>query len=899
MRPGHPFIKHVAAILAAALFLFGPGLAWAAWQPSEDDSLLLELRSGSYRLGDTLRGYQKPDGVCVDLADVIQSMDLPIRIDRKSRRATGWVFAEEERIVVDRDSSAVQTMNRTAALTASDVVDTPEGWCVDIRTLSRWFGITFRADMSNLAVVIEADRPLPFLQAIERRSRAARLRPAMADFDLGKMQRAELPYKSWRTPSVDVMMNAGFQSGKGGSDRSLRYEIYASGEVLGASADARLASDDDGVPDSLRLRAYRFDPEGALLGPLEATQVAGGDVESFAGALTGQSAVGRGFFVSNRPLSRPSRFSTTTLRGELPAGWDAELYVNGQLMAFQSDRSDGRYEFPDVELRFGSNLLEVVLYGPQGQVRRDRTEIPVGPASIPAGKTWYWAGALQKGRDLLDFHGPFRDPLTGWRWGVGVERGIDRRTTVGAGLQSLVLDGVRHTYAEVTATRAVGPMLIELSGAQQFGPQKSGVRSGQAFQGNALGRIGRINVKAEVLWVNGGYESEIVSDRERRAYGLTLDTDLFLGGLRFPVQASGRKTLARDGTRSSEWLLRSSLLMRGLAVTAELAGKKSHGPSASAIEDGTVLRMLANTAIGRVRLRGNARYRLSGVMRGLEAVSVDGDMDFGPRTNLRGSVEYLNREVTLSAGLSRQFNKLALRADGTVSFRGRLGLALSLAMSFGPDPVEGGWRMSGQKLAQYGNAAVTVFRDENGDGLLGAGEEPVEGVELITASALQQNKTNKAGRAVVDGLRPFAPVVVRVDESSIGDPLLQPKTKGVVVVPRPGIGTEILLPLAPTGEVEGTLLGNDGEARSGVTLELADARGQAMASTVTEFDGYFLFDKVPYGSYRLRVGAASAKALGGGAELGVPVALGRANPSIRTGTVRIAMPPRTQVAAGP
>lgn len=896
MRPGHGLMKRAAAAFAAALFLFGAGPARAAWQPSEDDSLLLELRSGSYRLGDTLRGYQRPNGVCVDLADVIQAMDLPIRLDRKSRRATGWIFAEEERFIIDRDSPTVQIMNKSVALGDSDLIDTPEGWCADLRALSRWFGVIFKADLSNLAVTLEADRPLPFLQAIERKSRAARLRPAKADFDLSKLQRADMPYQQWRMPSVDVMVNAGFQGGGGTKARNLRYELYASGEAFGASVDARFASDEHGVPDTLRVRGYRFDPDGTLLGPLQATQVAAGDVESFAGALTGQSAVGRGFFVSNRPLSRPSRFSTTTLRGELPGGWDAELYVNGQLLAFQSDRGDGRYVFPDVELRFGTNDLMVVLYGPQGQVRRERTEIPVGPASIPAGKTWYWAGALQKGRDLLDFGRGIEDALTGWRWGVGVERGIDKRTTVGAGLQSLMLDGVRHNYAEVTATRAIGPMLLELSGAHQFGQ-----KSGQAFQGSAIGRIGRINVKAEVLWVKGGYESEMVTERERRAYGLTLDTDFYLGGMRVPLQASGRRTVARDGTTASEWLVRSSLMMRGLALTAELAGRRTYGPSASAIDDGTVLRLLGNTGLGRVRLRGNARYRLSGVGRGLEAVSLNGDLNVGSRSDLRGSVEYLanNQEVTFGAGISRQFNMFSLRADGTMSSRGRFGLSLSLAMSFGPDPVDGGWRMSGQKLAQYGHVAVTVFRDENGDGRRGSGEEPVEGVEIVTASALSQARTNKAGRTVVDGLRPFAPMLVRVDESSIGDPLLLPTSKGVVLVPRPGIGTEILLPLAPTGEVEGTLLGVDGEAREGVTLELADARGQAMAKTTTEYDGYFLFDKVPYGNYRLRIGAASAKALGAGAELGVAVSLDRANPTIRAGSVRIAGAAREQVAAGP
>src|SRR3546814_18132484 len=63
----------------------------------------------------------------------------------------------------------------------------------------------------------------------------------------------------------------------------------------------------------------------------------------------------------------PDAFDKTTFRGDLPAGWDAELYRNGQLLAFTSPNGDGRYEFIAVPLQYGSNRFEIVLYGPQGQ----------------------------------------------------------------------------------------------------------------------------------------------------------------------------------------------------------------------------------------------------------------------------------------------------------------------------------------------------------------------------------------------------------------------------------------------------------------------------------------------------------------------------------------------------
>ena len=124
-------------------------------------------------------------------------------------------------------------------------------------------------------------------------------------------------------------MQASWHNSRGAQ---VQYEALASGEALGLSYNARLAGNLDGSP-ALRLKLFRNDPAGGLLGPLGATQFALGDVETQRGGLSGQGGYGRGAFISNRPLNLPGRFGKTTLRGTLPAGWDAELYRNGELRA--------------------------------------------------------------------------------------------------------------------------------------------------------------------------------------------------------------------------------------------------------------------------------------------------------------------------------------------------------------------------------------------------------------------------------------------------------------------------------------------------------------------------------------------------------------------------------------
>ncbi len=114
-----------------------PAIAQAdGWQPSDDDAILLDVRSGPWRVGDGVRGYQTPSGICVDFGDVIMALDLPVRLDKKSRRATGWLFKESRVITVDRDLGAVQIVNNDVRLSKTDIRDTPEGWCVDTATLA-------------------------------------------------------------------------------------------------------------------------------------------------------------------------------------------------------------------------------------------------------------------------------------------------------------------------------------------------------------------------------------------------------------------------------------------------------------------------------------------------------------------------------------------------------------------------------------------------------------------------------------------------------------------------------------------------------------------------------------------------------------------------------------------
>jgi hypothetical protein len=678
-----------------------------------------------------------------------------------------------------------------------------------------------------------------------------------------------------------VVARADYRSGPGTSRLNTKYEVFASGEIARASFDMRLASDEDGVPESLRVRAFRMDPDGGLLGPLKATQIIAGDVDMLSGNLAGSPGVGRGVFLSNRPLQRSDRFGTTILRGTLPLGWDAELYRNGQLLAFQGDSPDGRYEF-EVDLVFGNNLLEVVLYGPQGQIRRETQNIPVGQGAVSPGKMEYWAGVIERDHDLISFGRPPPGLRLGegWQYAAGAQYGLDRRTVIGANAHSLFLDAKRRNYAELNVQRAVGPVLLNLSAAQEFG-------AGRVYRIDLLGKLGKFNIQAESFLTDGAFRSGLVDPNDKSAHSVQVDTIFKLGRTPLPISAGYRRTTQRDGREVNELLTRASLILPRVALTGFVIHRDTQGGNTA--EDGTRVGLLANTRFLGLSARGEATYRLNGAQKGLDSASVTLEKALDDRSDLRLDIEHSTRSgvTEFEAGYVRHFKQLALRGGASVNTRGAIGAALAVSFSFGPDPLDGGWRMSSDKLAQRGQAAVAVFLDENGDGRRSPDEEALEGVGITAGQHGSAAPTNARGHAFVEGLSPYEKVLVSVDESTLPDPFLMPRGKGIVVTPRPGVPAVIELAVAPTGEVEGLITGPEGTPLAGVRLELVDAGGETIAQTLSEYDGFFLFDRVVYGEYRLQLAEDSEKALGTAGDLATGVEVSLEQTVARLGTVRL------------
>ncbi|GAA4008516.1 hypothetical protein GCM10022280_01570 [Sphingomonas swuensis] len=837
-------------VLAAAVSSFGATASApevrVPWNADPDSQYLLDVQIRQKILGEGVRAYPVPGGSCVILGDLAIALDLPIKIDLKARVAEGWAFKEENRLRIDRATATVTYGKRSERLTESVVRDAPDGWCVETAALSRWLGLTMSARTEASVLLLEHEEKLPVERAIERRERAAQLH--RASLDLSGLPKVRLPYRMWRSPSVDVMMDAGVTySAATGTRIDHRASIIAAGEALQMSYEARVGTDRRGLPTNVRLRAYRSDPEAGLLGPLKATHVAFGDVEGLSSPSVGASGSGRGAVVTNRPLLQAVAFDRTQFSGELSAGWDAELYRNGELVAFAPAGSDQRYRFDEVALQYGENRFEILSYGPQGQVRSRIETVTVGPQAVPPGESWYWAGVVDPGRDLLDFRRERGPPSNerGLRAAASFEHGIDQRTSVAALVQTLVVDDQRVTYVEGAVRRSIGPAVAEVALARDD-------TGGLALRGQVLARVGA----ASLSWssfLSRGFAARPEGSAATAEHRLSVDVPLKLSGDRvIPLHGDVRMSERRGGGRTIEANARTSVTISRFNLAALGRWRQTRAGEGFAPTDELEAGLIGSGRIGRVRVRGTTEWQISPESR-LKRAELSGYWSRGGNADWEGALAYesIDRRVRGRLTHVRRFDSLAIA--GTLEAASDGSVAAGLNLTFSLDRGREGWRFSRQSLAGAGSVRAQVFRDRNGNGLRD-GDEKVEQGAFITAGLRPGDRpTGKDGWASVAGLDNYRAVAIGVDTGSLSDPNLVPAKPAQMVVPRPGVSAEVLIPLVGGGAVEGTLLKDGGGAFQGLNLELVDAGGRVVASATSDYDGYFLFERVAAGRYTLRL----------------------------------------------
>jgi len=107
------------------------------------------------------------------------------------------------------------------------------------------------------------------------------------------------------------------------------------------------------------------------------------------------------------------------------------------------------------------------------------------------------------------------------------------------------------------------------------------------------------------------------------------------------------------------------------------------------------------------------------------------------------------------------------------------------------------------------------------------------------------------------------------------------------VVPRPGVPAEVEIGLVGGGDIEGALVKSGGIGFEGLGIELLDASGKVVATAQSDFDGFFLFERVAYGTYRLRLTTETAAVTRVIADLNITASVSADRSVARLGSIHV------------
>lgn len=816
-------------------------------EPSEQNLLLLEMRLGRYIINPDLTGYLHRGGVLLPLNEVMRSLEFAITSNPAAGQADGWFLRENRRFSLDLSRGEVVVEGKVTKFDQQLVFKQIDDIYVDTTLLSKWFPVNFEFTIAQLVITVESREPIPLEERLEREKRAAFLGRGQV---LPKYPRQETPYRLFDWPFIDTSYTVNFENETNkfvGGRTSLM-----SGDLLFMNSELFLAGTNEETATDLRFKMSRKDPDGNLLGPLRVQEISIGDVFTTQVPLVTGGNAGRGVVISSFPLVRASEFDRTTLRGELPIGWQVELYRNEILLNNQvgPDQS-GRYEFVDVPLLFGNNVLKLIFYGPQGQRREEIQRFNAGSELTRPGKQFFRIAANQKSQDLfLLGDDEINKPDGEQRYVAEYERGITRRLSFAGSISSLPFEDTRRNNLSLGLRSALFGTFSRLDATRND-------QGETAFQVTSQAKFFDFNIFAE-----HGQFFDFVSERfSDRADPLETLSRLRVDGLipawllpRIPYSFSATLERLESGRNTYDLSNRLSIFSRGVSLSHNLSTTLSRGGQLAdtTSADGSIL--LSGRIFRRLSLRGTADYTINPEKEFTRA-SITGDYDFTSDFSTRLTVtrSFSQETTSFAFGLNRRFQKLDLGINTTYIDDGTFTVGLNVSFGIGKDPRQKRFHMQSYRMATNGAASARVFHDRNLNGKFDGEDEPLQDVTFRRQRDL---KTDKDGTALITRLSAHRPSNVSVDPGSLEDPFWVLPQEGVELIPRPGRTALLEFPVVSTGEIDGTvwLTHNNIEKEvSNVELQLVDSKGAVTKKSKTTFDGFYLFESVMPGRYTLRV----------------------------------------------
>jgi hypothetical protein len=824
--------------------------------------LLFTVELDGLTLTDGMAAYGRVEDPLLPIGELARLLELDIEVLPAERRVLGRIGEARRSLIIDLNTGTARDGPRVVPLAAEDIVVTPTEIYARTSALQRLLPLKIVADGEALNIEITALELLPIQGRLQRMAR--RREAGQEPQGNNEVLKVETPYGLLSLPAFDMALGVGGQSMT--PHFPLRYDIRIGADALYTGFQGYLGSDETGRLSTARAFFERRSLEGRLLGGLKARSVMAGDVFTPPLSLGPRSVGGRGFAFSTVPLDQTNVFNRIDLRGELPLGYDVELYVNDILRSGQNTPTKGRYEFLSVPLSQGINIVRIVTYGPRGDRSEQTRVVNVGGGQLKKGEATLEVGAVQQDEPLflvrpLD-EAEVRPPGSGGlRVVANANYGLTQFMTIAAG--AALIPGKAKDDLRQLGTIGARTSIFGFATNLDLAYDSTGASA------VSLGLAGEILGVSTILrhaQFQGGFIDEngpgVDLDRAMSSRSeVTFDGNIAIGANVIPVSLRAMQNTYTDGLTDVTGSARASATAKGILFSAGLEYQRLFG---STFSNERLSGYFAGSTFRSYKwqLRSTLDFDVLPKLKA-RALAITADRDISDLATLRFGVgqpldDLRGTNFTAATIFKLRYADVSLTADYNNQDRSwRAGMQVNFGLSY--NPAEGGYQMTRPGPGSGGSMLFEAFLDRNGNGIFDEGDSPVPNVGVDGGE--REAVTGADGRVFLTGVGagPTARVLVNLDNVANNSVQTPPTT--VQFTPRPGSFTTVRYPMRPTGEVMVTisLRRPDGQlvGLSAAQIRLVGDNGH-IAEASTEFDGSVNFQDLPTGTYRLELDPAQA-----------------------------------------
>ena len=818
---------------------------------SEDNLLIFDVQYDKKILNQGITGYGNQTNILLPLSEIANTLDFNIKVYPEKGLAKGWYISENRSFFIDAFNKTCKINDKTQVFPKDSIKVYDDDIYINNKVLGKLFPVDFNVIFSDLVIDIKPREKLPFQEKFDREQKRGILAKNHFTND------PKLPFSSYKhnffsTPFVDVNLESSTTHNSDNRNKT-RYSIISNGDLAYMTSDIYLSGDDKDSIDNVNFKLTKNDQNLLKLGPLHAKSISLGDIKPINFPILGEHPVERGILVNNTDTNKSHEFDTTSFQGTLPPGWEIEVYQNNNLITSKVVGPDGQYDIDNIQVYYGKNNFSLISYGPQGQKKIEKKTIIIGDGLLTKGEGKYQLSLTEKGKKTFNTNNPYKDEDQGSaRLSAQYEHGVSNNFSIGTGVVSTEINNNRHNYFNIGIRG-------KKAGAFAKADIVKDIKSGDSTQFVVQKALGPVNIRAKHTQYSNFIDENSINNKDTMISASDISAQGVLSEKGFFSNIPFSVSLSKINNENSH-LTRLSNRMAAVLNNIYLSNNINADFDSDQSEARITSAFQTTAHFSPMRIRGNIEYDIKPTFKA-KSVEIS---DFWP---INKSISTLfeiknnfddNKKTTGTLNLNWDAGKVTVSPRISYDSEGEYTGYVSMNFSLGRDPYSGNINLSSKAQANNGAVSAMVFQDKNINNIFDNGDTPLENIEVKATQVGRKALTNEKGFAFLTHLPKYHKTDIEVNTDTLKNPYDDLSFKGNSIAPPPGSVHSLQFPVVTTGEVDGTVYiqnPDDGTRKklSNTKLQLLDSSGKEIQTVKSEFDGFYLFMKVPPGYYFIKV----------------------------------------------